>query len=269
MNYRRVYFSVIKNAKQETSEGKRDSGYYERHHIFPKSLFPLWKDRKSNTVKLTAREHLFCHMLLVKIYPKSHEMWSALWYMSCKSKKEKSNYPKLTLREYERIKVQFAESNSKHLKGKKNSNMKRKFSKETLQKISEKSKGNSNVKGKVWWTKDGESTLAFDCPGDGWKRGRNTKGKEAWNKGSKMTEQQKDALSKALKEKYSEMTKDERNERFGVRKGKEAWNKDLKMSTDFKEKCRIREQKKKVTERFGLTSVADSFEGGFLSDSLN
>lgn len=221
MNYRSVYIKIIAKAKLEESEGKRNSGYYEKHHILPKSLYPLWCCRESNLVKLTAREHLFVHMLLTKIYPKSHEMWSALWYMSCKSKKEKSNYPKLSLREYERIKVGYAKSNSEH------------------------SKGNKNTKGKVWWTKDGQSLMAVDCPGEGWVRGRNTKGKDAWNKGSKMSEQQKDIISKVLKENYSKMTEEERSERFGVQKGKEAWNKGLNMSADFKEKCKLREARKK------------------------
>lgn len=124
MNYRHIYMLIIEHAKSEEKLGLRKKGngeYYEKHHIMPKSLFPLWKDKQSNIVKLTAREHLFCHMLLVKIYPQSHEMWSALWYMSSKSKKEKSHYPKLTLREYERIKTEYAKSNSNHLKGKKKS----------------------------------------------------------------------------------------------------------------------------------------------------
>lgn len=224
MNYRSVYIKIIAKAKLEESEGKRKLGYYEKHHIMPKSLYPLWSSRKSNLVKLTAREHLFVHMLLTKIYPKSHEMWSALWYMSCKSKKEKSNYPKLSLREYERIKVEYARSNSEHLKGKKNPNM---------------------ARGKCWWTKDGQSLMAVECPGEGWIRGRNTKGKEAWNKGSKMSEQQKDIISKVLKENYSKMTEEERSERFGVQKGKEAWNKGMEMSEDFKEKCKLREVRKR------------------------
>lgn len=245
MNYRSVYIKIIAKAKLEESEGKRKLGYYEKHHIMPKSLYPLWSSRKSNLVKLTAREHLFVHMLLTKIYPKSHEMWSALWYMSCKSKKEKSNYPKLSLREYERIKVEYARSNSEHLKGKKNPNMARAFSKDTLQKIGEKSKGNTNVRGKCWWTKDGQSLMAVECPGKGWIRGRNTKGKEAWNKGSKMSEQQKDIISKVLKENYSKMTEEERSERFGVQKSKEAWNKGMEMSEDFKEKCKLREVRKR------------------------
>lgn len=72
MNYRKVYIKIISNAKKEELEGKRKKGgdtYYERHHILPKCIFPLWSKRKSNMVLLTAREHFFCHALLTKIWP--------------------------------------------------------------------------------------------------------------------------------------------------------------------------------------------------------
>lgn len=246
MNYKTVYIRIIANAKREESFGFRKEGYYERHHILPKSLYPLWTKRKSNIVKLTAREHLFVHMLLTKIYPKSHEMWSALWYMSCKSKKEKSNYPKLSLREYEKIKIGYAKSNSEHLKGKKNPNMVRSFSKETKLLIGEKSKGNTNVRGKTWWTKDGESMMATECPGEGWVRGRNTKGKDAWNKGLPLAEEAKRKISESKKDKASKMTLEERKRLYGH--SHNAWNKGLKMSDDFIEKCKLREERKRLNE---------------------
>lgn len=231
MDYRKTYMKIVSNAKKQNRK-KRDGNYYESHHILPKSLFPLWTKRKSNTVLLTAREHLFCHMLLIKIYPKSHEMWSALWYMSSKSKKEKSNYPKLTLREYEKIKIEYAKSNSNHLKGKKNANMARVFSEEALKKIREKSKGNTNVRGKSWWTKGEESTMAFECPGDGWVKGRNTKGKKAWNKGISPSKETKEKQKQSLLKKIADMSPEERKKKYGY--SKPAWNKGKKMPEEFK-----------------------------------
>lgn len=80
MNYRNIYLRVIKKAKEEELNGLRKKGngnYYERHHMLPKSLFPLWSKRKSNIVLLTAREHFFCHQLLIKIYP-CYQMYCAL-----------------------------------------------------------------------------------------------------------------------------------------------------------------------------------------------
>jgi hypothetical protein len=68
MDYRKVYIFIIKKAKSENRQ-KGKGIYYERHHILPKSLFPLWDKEKKNLVLLTAREHFFCHQLLTKIYP--------------------------------------------------------------------------------------------------------------------------------------------------------------------------------------------------------
>jgi hypothetical protein len=257
MNYKATYMKIIKKAKSENRQ-KTDDIYYEAHHILPKSLFPLWKNRKSNLVLLTAREHLFCHMLLVKIYPKSHEMWSALWYMSSKSKRKDSKYPRLTLKDYERIKIYYAESNSNHLKGKKNPNMRRNFSDETRKKLSDKHRGNTNIKGKSWWTKDGKSTFAFECPGDGWIKGRNTKGATPWNKGQKMSEEQRRQHSQRLKDFMSKLSEDERKEKYGNRKGIPAWNKGKSpsletkqnMSIAQKERFKNNDERRKIGERF-------------------
>lgn len=109
MNYKHVYMRVISHAKQEMNSGLRPKNqldkknfpnqYFELHHILPKSIFPIWKDRKSNLVALTAREHFFCHQLLTKIYPNFDELKIALFFMSMKSK-----YPKkCSAKEYEKL----------------------------------------------------------------------------------------------------------------------------------------------------------------------
>jgi len=101
MNYRHIYAIIITKAKEEMQLGIRCKGngnYYEKHHILPKSLFPLWKHRSSNIVLLTAREHYFCHELLIKIYP-SRSMNYALWFLS------NSKYHKVSSRQYERAKL--------------------------------------------------------------------------------------------------------------------------------------------------------------------
>ena len=113
MNYRHVYMLIIEHAKKEVSLGLRPTTkylrkdfpnqYFEFHHILPKSLFPLWKDRKSNIVPLTAREHFFCHQLLTKIYH-CNQMLYALWrFVTAKNNK----YCKVSSREYERIRLEF------------------------------------------------------------------------------------------------------------------------------------------------------------------
>lgn len=103
MNYRKVYMAIIANAMKECRIKKStdavDYVYYEEHHILPKSIFPAWKNRKCNRVLLTAREHLFCHKLLTKIYP-CQQMTSALWLMF------NTRNNKNTCREYERVKME-------------------------------------------------------------------------------------------------------------------------------------------------------------------
>jgi hypothetical protein len=140
MNYRKVYCAIIAHAKSEEKLGIRSKGngnYYERHHILPKSLFPLWKKRKSNIVLLTAREHFFCHQLLTKIYTDG-KMIHALWFLTIHNKTLV-----VSSREYARIREQFSKHQSEKLKGSISPNKGKKMSKETRKKLSEAHKGKS------------------------------------------------------------------------------------------------------------------------------
>ena len=123
MNYRHVYMLIIKHAKSEMELGLRPKSRYEKrykfsecyfefHHILPKSLFPNWSKRKSNLVALTAREHFFCHQLLVKIYP-TYEMWGALFRLSKDGRGDRN----VTSREYENIRNNFSRLQSEKKKG--------------------------------------------------------------------------------------------------------------------------------------------------------
>lgn len=92
---------------------KNNGNYYESHHILPKSLFPLWKNKKSNKVLLTAREHFFCHQLLTKIYPSSQMFFALHAFVS----RPNADY-KITSKEYERLKIEFRKRSSEVNKGK-------------------------------------------------------------------------------------------------------------------------------------------------------
>lgn len=66
--YTKWYFNIINSAKNKKFFSE---SYYENHHIIPKSLGG--DNSKQNLVKLTAREHFICHLLLVKMLSdKSH-----------------------------------------------------------------------------------------------------------------------------------------------------------------------------------------------------
>ena len=108
MNYRHIYCKIISYAKSQ-NRTKGDGNYYERHHILPKSLFPLWSKRKSNIVLLTAREHFFCHQLLTKIYPCDKMFYALHSFIS----RPNADY-KITSREYERIKKDFSKRMKDH-----------------------------------------------------------------------------------------------------------------------------------------------------------
>jgi hypothetical protein len=73
MNYARVYSELVQRAKKE-SEVRRTSGrYFEEHHVIPRCIVAS----SSNTVPLTAREHILAHALLVKFFPKIKLIWAS------------------------------------------------------------------------------------------------------------------------------------------------------------------------------------------------
>lgn len=99
------------------------SKFYNKHHIFPRSMISSnQKEKTSNLIILTLREHFIAHLLLWKCgYP---EMISAFWRMSTGINK---HY--LSSRQYNKLKEDHANRVSILLTN-------RKFSKETRQKQS-------------------------------------------------------------------------------------------------------------------------------------
>lgn len=80
--YTRIYFSIVESAR---SRVLGDNEYYETHHIVPRSLGG--SNNRSNLVNLTAKEHLLCHKLLVKMTdgPAKSKMAFAVVLMSGKT----------------------------------------------------------------------------------------------------------------------------------------------------------------------------------------
>jgi hypothetical protein len=85
--YHKWYFNIIDKAKTRNT-----NGYTELHHIIPKSMGGV--NDKSNLVKLTAREHFICHLLLVKFVTGTFKrnMAFALNAMSTLSNKHQDRY---------------------------------------------------------------------------------------------------------------------------------------------------------------------------------
>lgn len=218
MNYRHIYMCIIAHAKSEQLQGLRPKNqnqrkkfpnqYFEFHHILPRSLFPNWIKRESNIVPLTAREHFFCHQLLTKIYP-SFEMHSAMWFLCISGKY------KMSSRFYEKLKIEISKKLRENHKGglrkgmrhfyrddthirtfecpsgfKLGSNSKTHKSSEYRKKMSKLAKekgwrpphkpqfGNTNTKGKTWYTNGVENKMCFEKP-EGFWPGKTIKNKRA------------------------------------------------------------------------------------------
>lgn len=83
------------------------AGYYEKHHILPRSLFPNETKNPDNIIKITARQHFIAHMILSYVYGGP---MSSAFYLMAYGKKHYAQYRKrLTARQHERMRIIFAE----------------------------------------------------------------------------------------------------------------------------------------------------------------
>lgn len=101
--YTTIYYAIIEKAKAIN----RLDEYTEKHHIIPKSIGGA--NEASNLVRLTAREHFICHMLLPKMVPYEYraKMTYAAWAMTMLKRPGQARY-KVTASQYEAIKKQRA-----------------------------------------------------------------------------------------------------------------------------------------------------------------
>ena len=75
MDYQRIYDEFIADRRAKEADLIASGEYKERHHVVPRSLGGL--DDASNMVSLTAGDHYFAHLLLAKIH--GGGMWGAVW----------------------------------------------------------------------------------------------------------------------------------------------------------------------------------------------
>lgn len=160
MNYLKIYNQIIERAKKEKRK-KYNGVYYESHHIIPKCLggegtTKQWRNHP-NIILLTAREHFLCHWLLHNTYPNVNQLAMSFWLMcSLKNKKQKRYVPSSRIIEYSRIKMSetkkgrigfwkgknLSEETKEKIRQTKNGV--KVHSEENKQKLSERSKGNTN-----------------------------------------------------------------------------------------------------------------------------
>jgi hypothetical protein len=100
--YTRIYNLIIERAKH------RDiTSYHEKHHIIPQSLGG--SNNIDNIVKLTAREHFICHLLLTKMTEGTHrsKMCQAAWMMASTISSNQQRY-RVNNRIYENLRLQMS-----------------------------------------------------------------------------------------------------------------------------------------------------------------
>ena len=90
-------------------------GYCENHHIIPQSL--RGNNKKENLVRLTAKEHFVCHLLLTKMVVDTYKekMIYAAWMMANQENQNQQRY-KITGRIYQSLKQEFSKIKSVHTK---------------------------------------------------------------------------------------------------------------------------------------------------------
>lgn len=160
--YSKYYFNIINNAKSRITI----EGYTEKHHIIPKSLGG--SNNQDNLVKLTAKEHFICHLLLTKMTSKSQKR-SMIYAFNALSTLRNSHQLRYNSRLYQLARKLFSKEQSKlmstdlnPMRGKTHSVKSRekmsktrlgkkqtwllgkKLSKETREKISKSNKGEKN-----------------------------------------------------------------------------------------------------------------------------
>lgn len=128
--YTKWYFNIINQSKIEPSK----EVYFEIHHIIPKSLGG--SDDHSNLVKLTARKHFICHLLLTKM-TQGHEQKLMQFAVGKFIQNSPFQNRKFNSWEYKKIRENISHARTG-----------RKHSAESRKKMSE------NMKGRIPWNKD-------------------------------------------------------------------------------------------------------------------
>ena len=116
MNYKKIYESIVSKRKVQIA-----GGYTEIHHIVPRSLGG--SDTDDNLVRLTAREHFICHLLLTRVHKDDiisyRKMLKAFFMMLVCKRDTQDRY--ISSRKYGEFRKAFAESQSIAQSGEKNS----------------------------------------------------------------------------------------------------------------------------------------------------
>lgn len=149
MTYQEKYFKIINTG----SKDKPEIGYYERHHIVPKSICPLLKNSKGNLIYLTAKNHFLAHYYIYHWFKDElHEKkWSrSMCFALIKMKRQlmKSDDIEKLSDLYQEVRKDLSESMKVENCGVKNPMFGKHLTVNARKKISEAQKGNKSRIGK-------------------------------------------------------------------------------------------------------------------------
>lgn len=110
--YTKIYYRIISKARKTTY-----FGYTEKHHVLPRSL---GGENKNNLVKMSAREHYICHLLLTKMVNENtneyFKMLNAYMGMISCNKNLQKRHNKKNSKLYQSIKTKYSKEKSKSMK---------------------------------------------------------------------------------------------------------------------------------------------------------
>lgn len=137
MNYIKIYANIIRKARERNTLIELD--YVENHHIIPRSIAkhfnnPSKAETPANLVKLTAKEHYICHLLLVKITKKRYQQFKSIKHKNVKQ--ILSNYRSMMFA-FNMMKNATANKNQSRLKTNKKSTLFESLKSEYAQLVSE------------------------------------------------------------------------------------------------------------------------------------
>jgi hypothetical protein len=230
--YTKCYNTIIARAKSRVLVS-----YTEKHHIIPRALGGT--DAANNLVRLTAREHFICHLLLPKMLTgiDKRNMSFAIWSMLNRDHSTGRKRYKITSHIYEILKKQIAIASSELHKGKI-------VTAKTRKKISDSRKGKPT--GRKGISMSDEQKLKLSIAKKGTHQSLETIAKQvASRSGYKHSDETKSKISKSNKGKIVIMTDETKSKisatlkgRPNHNKGKPAFNRGIPMSEEAKQNMR-------------------------------
>lgn len=144
--YTKWYYNIIEAAKLSNFEC-----YTENHHIVPRSLGG--SDNESNLVKLTAKQHFICHLLLTKMFTSKTYEYYKMIHAFCMMDWGTGNSKmyRYTSKVYEKERKEFSEYMSRKQSGEGNNQYGTKWAyNEELKECKKLPKGSDLPEGWIW-----------------------------------------------------------------------------------------------------------------------